>query len=75
MLLNPTQSRRAYRLPEFCAAYGISRSALYSLWAAGGGPRFFKVGAGEKARIVIPVDEAEAWLRARVEEHNGEAIR
>ena len=69
MSSDPTQSRRAYRLPEFCAAYGISRSALYKLWSEGRGPRFFKVGQGEKARIIIPVEEADAWCRQRVADH------
>ena len=45
-------------IPEFCAAYGISRSCLYNMMADGRAPKSVKIG---KKRL-ISVAAAEAWL-------------
>ena len=57
--------RKAYTIPLFCEAYGISRSALYGALKRGYGPRIMKVGR----RTLISVDAAEAW-RAQLEAHS-----
>lgn len=51
--------RLALSIDEFCRLHAIGRRTLYDLWAAGGGPRFFKVGA----RVLISVEAAAAWRR------------
>ena len=33
-----------YTIPEYCAAERVSRSKVYSEWAAGGGVEFFRRG-------------------------------
>jgi hypothetical protein len=33
---------------QFCAAENISRQTLYTLWARGKGPRYFRVGADRR---------------------------
>jgi predicted DNA-binding transcriptional regulator AlpA len=49
---------RAYRVAEFCRAYGLSRSSTYNLMAAGK-LKTVKI-AG---RRLIPTDAAEALLK------------
>jgi hypothetical protein len=39
-----SEDKAARSIEEFCRLHSISRSALYSQWALGTGPRFFKVG-------------------------------
>ena len=61
----------SYTPDEFCAAERISRSALYKLWKAGKGPRFYRNGVcriiPHNARLEFQQDrmnEAEAQERA-----------
>lgn len=49
----------AYSVGNFCAAYTLSRSALYDLWKEGKGPRSFTVGR----RRLISRDAARGWLK------------
>jgi len=55
----PPVERRAYRVLEFCAAFGISRSALY-LMIRSGKIRSVLIGG----RRLIPVEEATRLLSA-----------
>jgi len=58
--LNPENKpveRRAYRVSEFCAAYGVSRSTVYKLQAEGKLRTVLIAG-----RRLIPVEAAEALL-------------
>jgi hypothetical protein len=48
-------------MDEFCAAEKISRGTLRHLWAAGKGPRFFRVGV----KKLISHEARLAWRRAR----------
>jgi len=57
ILENKTIDRRALRVNEFCAAYGISRSTVYKLQAQGKLKTVLVAG-----RRLIPVDAAEALL-------------
>jgi excisionase family DNA binding protein len=59
MTAQPTFERpRAYRVADFCRAYGLSRSTTYNLMAEGK-LRTIKI-AG---RRLIPADAAEALLK------------
>ena len=51
----------AYTINQFCAAVGISRRTLYTLWEHNQGPPRVAVGK----RVLIPRQGAEAWLRDR----------
>jgi len=51
----------AYTVSEFCVAYRVSRSSLYTQWATNLGPRFFRVGKS----IRISRASADEWRRAR----------
>jgi predicted DNA-binding transcriptional regulator AlpA len=51
-------ARVFYSVPEFCAAYTISRSHFYRLVQAGQGPRLTKIGDVTR----IHVDDAHEWL-------------
>jgi excisionase family DNA binding protein len=53
--------RRALRINEFCAAYGVSRTTAYKLIADGALP-LCKVGG----RSLIRVEDAEALLSGSV---------
>jgi predicted DNA-binding transcriptional regulator AlpA len=53
------QRERALRVPEFCRRYGISRSTAYKL-KRDGKLQIVRI-AG---RAVVPVDSAEALLKA-----------
>jgi len=50
--------RRAYRIDEFCRAFGLSRSTVYTLMDAG---KLASVKVGR--RRLIPVEAAEALLK------------
>lgn len=47
--------RRAYKVSEYCQAYGVSRAMAYKLMACGK-LKFFEVGSDRR----IPVEAAEA---------------
>ena len=51
------EERRAYRVQDFCKIYGLSRSTVYKMMAAGT-LRTVYVGG----RRLIPADAAEALL-------------
>jgi len=51
-----------YDVRRFCDANNVSRTHLYRLWAAGRGPKFFKL--GKHIRITA---EASAEWRAMME--------
>jgi len=51
------EQRRAYRVQEFCKIYGLSRTTVYKMMAAGT-LRTVRVGG----RRLIPTDAAEALL-------------
>ena len=53
------EERRAYRIPDFCWRYGISRSTTYAL-AKSGRLRLIKV----NGRTLVLHEDAEALLRA-----------
>lgn len=46
-----------YTIPEFCAAYGVSRSKLYLMWKEGDGPLCIKIGS----RTLIGKADANDW--------------
>lgn len=56
-----TAQRRVLSILEFCSAYGVCRSTAY---------REIQNGALKRAkirnRVVIPVSEAEAWLKRKI---------
>jgi predicted DNA-binding transcriptional regulator AlpA len=54
---NPLPTRVFFSVPEFCAAYDISRSHLYRLIQAGLGPRVTKIGDATR----IHLDDARDW--------------
>lgn len=54
-------TRRAYGVRDFCEAFGVSRSTVYNLFAAGT-LRSVRI-AG---RRIIPADAAEALLKGEV---------
>lgn len=56
-----SEERRAYRIPDFCWKYGISRSTTYAL-AKAGRLRLTKV----NGRTLVLHEDAEALLRAGV---------
>ena len=58
-MANTTQTpeKRAMRIPEFCAAYGVGRSKFYELVAL----RELKPRKSAK-QTLIPVSEAERWF-------------
>jgi len=49
--------RRAYRIKDFCTAYGLSRTTVYKL-IADGTLKTVRIGG----RRLVPVDAAEALL-------------
>ena len=51
----------AFTIKQFCAAVGISRRTLYTLWERNQGPPRVAVGK----RVLIPRQGAEAWLQAQ----------
>jgi hypothetical protein len=51
--------RVAFTVPEFCAAFRISRAHLYNLISRGDGPVFFRAGR----RTLIHRDSAAQWAR------------
>jgi precorrin-6B methylase 2 len=55
--------KMAYRIPEFCSAYGISRTTAY-LEMSAERLRTFSVGR----RRLISAEAAEAWRKLREEE-------
>jgi excisionase family DNA binding protein len=55
--LDKTLERRAYRVKDFCATHGVSRSSVYKLMKAGK-LRTVLVGG----RRLIPKDAADALL-------------
>jgi predicted DNA-binding transcriptional regulator AlpA len=57
-ITNSAPERRALRVNEFCAAYGLSRSTAYKLMKTGK-LRTVLIGG----RRVVPVDAAEALLK------------
>jgi excisionase family DNA binding protein len=61
-----TAPKRAYSVDEFCQAHGIGRNRAYQEIEAGR-LRVAKVGR----RTLIPVDEAEAWLRSLMDPAGG----
>ena len=50
---------KAYSIEQFLEAHPISRTTLYRAWRAESGPKKIKVGR----RVLIPVEEAEAWVQ------------
>jgi hypothetical protein len=50
-----------YSIKEFCEAHGISRTMYFKLKRKGQGPREMQIGA----RVVISLESAAAWRRAR----------
>ena len=58
-MANTTQTpeKRAMRIPEFCAAYGVGRSKFYELVAR----RELKPRKSAK-QTLIPISEAERWF-------------
>ena len=56
-----TVERRAYRINDFCTAFGLSRSTVYGLIAGGRLQSVLIAG-----RRLIPADAAEALLRNQI---------
>ena len=59
--LTDSPGQLAFTINQFCAAVGISRRTLYTLWEHNQGPPRVAVGK----RVLIPRQGAEAWLRDR----------
>jgi hypothetical protein len=51
---------QAYSIPEFAAAFRISRATLYNLWRDGRGPARMQV----RGRVLISRPAAERWRAA-----------
>ena len=51
----------AYTVSEFCRAFRISERHYFNLRDEGKGPKEFRAGR----RVLISVESAQAWLRAR----------
>jgi predicted DNA-binding transcriptional regulator AlpA len=49
--------KQAYTIPDFLAAYSVSRSALYRLWQEHRGPEVLRIGR----KVTILVEDAKAW--------------
>ena len=49
--------QQAYTVAEFCSAYRVSKTLLYSLWGRGEGPRFFRAGT----KVLISTAAAREW--------------
>ena len=58
--MSGNSTKRALRLKEFCAAYGLSRSTAYNKLMAAGKLKTVLVGG----RRLVPVEAAEALLAA-----------
>ena len=56
----------AFKIPEFCTAYRISRSLYYSLRSEGRGPRTMTLGRSQR----ISHEAAEEWRRRMEAEAN-----
>ena len=50
----------ALTIHEFCAAFRLSRSKLYELWAVGAGPRKMQIGS----KVLISLEAAMDWSRS-----------
>lgn len=61
----PTISRGALSVPEFCSAHGISRGFFYELLRAGRGPRIMRLGR----RVLIGTEAAADWRRDMEQRH------
>jgi hypothetical protein len=61
----PALAPATYTINEFCIAHRISRTALYDLWNAGAGPRRIQIGTGRSSKVLISVEAAKAWRKAR----------
>jgi hypothetical protein len=54
-------TRAAYSIPAFCRAFGISLRFYFRIRHEGKGPRELRLGR----RVLITVESATAWARAR----------
>ena len=61
---DPSSTRLALSIPEFCVAIGISEDFFYKLKRQGHGPRLMKVGR----RTLISLASADEWRRERERE-------
>lgn len=66
----PIEDPPVYTVVEFCARHKISRSALYTMWDAGTGPRFFKIGTA----VRISREAAIQWLIDRETASKGKPV-
>ena len=57
--------QKAYTVAEFLDVYRISRSTFYRLLQSGDAPAVMRVGR----KLLISVDAAENWAKARVQHH------
>lgn len=64
-----TPPSRAYSIPQFCDAVGISEGLFYKLKKEGCGPRIMKIGV----RTLITIEAAAEWCRKREAENKVEA--
>jgi predicted DNA-binding transcriptional regulator AlpA len=58
----PVVKPEGFTVPEFCAAYRISRGTFYNLLKDGRGPRLMKLGS----RTIVSIEAARVW-RERIE--------
>jgi hypothetical protein len=58
---HPHIPRRAYRIEEFCAAHGISRTHYYQLKEDGLGPHETRAGGV----ILVTEEDASRWRKER----------
>ncbi len=70
MVPPPQVEKRAFRIDEFCAAYGIGRTKTYQLIKMG---KLRSVLVG--SRRLVPWDAAEQLLASPVEETKSETVR
>lgn len=62
--MNRPDSTLAYRIPEWAAATGLSRSKAYELIKQGRGPRVIRIDGVP----LITVADAKAWLESQKEQ-------
>ncbi|WP_292935536.1 hypothetical protein [Noviherbaspirillum sp.] len=60
----------SYTIPQFCAAYHISRVHYYTLKASGKTPQEMRLGR----RVIITRRAAEAWEEKMLQDQNGKSF-
>jgi hypothetical protein len=61
----PAVPLAVFTIPMFCATHDLSESFYFKLKSRGLGPREMRVGTGKKGRVLISLEAAADWRRAR----------